>query len=286
MYFADTKQKFQDWFTQQWAIFWGRKINLEEYNWLIGPFGNLNGIGRDYISQLAKTENLIILKSQNYQGLLSSFEELHLPKNERSNIPNPIIDFYERTSDYNLQLAINWNPIFRVIGILVNKLFSHRINQLNIPTSAIAGNESLNSEIIQLYNAETNELKYTIWMRSLKSSNQVIYLGVYGTCILPSGKTCIKAVFPLPNGNATIIMTPRVEKNGTFILDGSGSKVGDAGFYFLLNDEKKEIWTQYIRSFRDRLVLKIDNNNIIAEQTLTLWHFNVLKFSYIINRKV
>lgn len=38
-------QKIQDWFTQQWVILWGRKINFENEDWLMSPFGNLNGIG-------------------------------------------------------------------------------------------------------------------------------------------------------------------------------------------------------------------------------------------------
>lgn len=56
-------QKFQDWFTQQWVIIWGRKINPAEYPWLIGPFGELNGIGENFIYQLAQKENLTVIRN-------------------------------------------------------------------------------------------------------------------------------------------------------------------------------------------------------------------------------
>jgi hypothetical protein len=45
MNLALTKQKFQDWFTQQWVILWGRRIDPSSHAWLMGPFGELNGIG-------------------------------------------------------------------------------------------------------------------------------------------------------------------------------------------------------------------------------------------------
>ena len=59
MNLAYTMQKFQDWFTQQWVILTGQKINLTNENSLSGPFGELNGIGEEFINQLAeKTEYL------------------------------------------------------------------------------------------------------------------------------------------------------------------------------------------------------------------------------------
>ena len=121
--------------------------------------------------------------------------------------------------------------------------------------------------------------------RSLRSSGQPIYSGVYATSILPAGKTCIKTVFPLPNGNATVLMTPSVGQNGELILESSGKKYGDAGFYFLLKDAKGEYWTQYTKSFRDQLILRSTNGILSAEQVLTLWKKEVLRFNYKIERK-
>ena len=40
---AILKQDFQDWITQQWVIFFGKKINNSS-KWLLGPFGRTNGI--------------------------------------------------------------------------------------------------------------------------------------------------------------------------------------------------------------------------------------------------
>ncbi len=278
-------QKFQDWLTQQWVILWGKKINPKDVPWLMGPFGNLNGIGDDFINQLAKKENLVIDRNTKSHGLIPSISELNLSNSELSNLDKNVIDFYENTARYDLTFTVKWNPLFKVFGILVNKLFSSRINQLNIPSNNAKDSESIKSEIITLSYPESKKVKYTIWFRTFKSSGKVIYSGIYGTCKLPSGKTCIKTVFPLPKGNATVIMSPSVAANGELVLDSSGEKFGDAGFYFMLNDSKGNYWSQFISSFRDQLAVNSENENILAKQTLTLWHQVVLRFNYKIKIK-
>jgi len=285
MRFAYPMQKLQDWITQQWVIFRGRKIDPEKFSWLIGPFGNLDAIGKDFIQQFADREKLIIENTRSPRGIIPSMKKLNLSETFFSKLSPDVIRFYENTSDYSLDFSVSWNPFFKFFGVLINKLFSNRINQLNIPTENIASSEILKSEIINLKDAETDEIKYTFWLRSVESSGKVIYSGVYGIGTLPSGQTCVKAVFPLPNGNATVLMTPGVGKNGELILDSSGDKFGDAGFYFLLKDSRGEYWSQFISSFRDRLIIGSENGHITAEQTLTLWKIRVLTFHYKIKLK-
>lgn len=280
MNLADTMQKFQDWFTQQWVIICGRKINPSENTWLFGTFGEVNGIGEKFIHQLAEKEDLTIIRKSNSKGLLDSISSLNLSENEIKKLPKNVIDFYEKTSEYKLQLNVKWNPIFKIFGYVVNRLFSQRINQLNIPTNNIQSSENLTSEIIELVAKNTNEVKYTIWLRKFQSTGKVIYSGIYTTCLLPSGITCVKAIFPLPKGNATVILKPSVGEKNELILDSSGNKFGDAGFYFLLNDSKGNCWSKYIKSFTDKLIVSNENEKLKAKQTLKLWRLKVARFEY------
>lgn len=280
MNLADTMQKFQDWFTQQWVIICGRKINPSENTWLFGTFGEVSGIGEKFIHQLAEKEDLTIIRKSNSKGLLDSISSLNLSENEIKKLPKNVIDFYEKTSEYKLQLNVKWNPIFKIFGYVVNRLFSQRINQLNIPTNNIQSSEKLTSEIIELVAKNTNEVKYTIWLRKFQSTGKVIYSGIYTTCLLPSGITCVKAIFPLPKGNATVILKPSVGEKNELILNSSGNKFGDAGFYFLLNDSKGNCWSKYIKSFTDKLIVSDENEKLKAKQTLKLWRLKVARFEY------
>ena len=275
----------QDWITQQWVILFGQKINSTEHSWLMGPFGGTKGIGSKFIKQLATNENLIVDYDRNNKGLIQSIEQLNLSKNELNRLNQEVVDFYENTSNYNLQLAVKWNPFFKGFGILLRIIFSRRIEQLNVPIKSTGDVNILTSEIIQLLDNKTNEVKRTIWYREFKATGQVVYSGIYETCTIPSVKTCIKAVFPLPNGNATVILTPKIGKNGELILESSGNQLGDSGFYFLLQDNKNQLWTKFIRSFRDTLVVRCENEKITATQTLTLWNLSVLQFEYNIKKR-
>lgn len=285
MALAYPMQKFQDWCTQQWVILWGKKINQKDFTWLMGPFGDLNGIGEDFIERLAENENLIIQREAKPKGLIPTIDMLNLPDTELSQLSENVIDFYENTTNYNLYFTVKWNPFFKFWGVLVNKLFSNRLKQLNIPTKNVKINEPLNSQIITLFDPTTNQIKYSVWLRTSLSTQQIIYSGIYGVCTLPSGKTCIRAIFPLPNGNATVIMHPVVGAKGELILNASGKKMGNAGFYFLLNDSKGNYWAQFIRSFRTLLIVNTENNQLSAKHISTLWHWNVFKFVYTIKLK-
>lgn len=282
MNLAYTMQKFQDWFTQQWVIFTGQKINPTKENWLMGPFGELNGIGEEFISQLAEKENLFILRNLKSKGLLTSISQLNLSDLEIKNLSQKVIDFYEKTSNYELVFDVKWNPFFKPFGFIVNRLFSKRINQLNIPLQN-NNPEKLSSEIIHLRDKITNEIKHTIWLRKVENTGEIIYSGIYTTCKLPSNQTCIKTIFPLPKGNATVILLPSVGENNELIFDSSGKKFGEAGFYFLLNDAKNNYWAKFVSSFTDKLIIREDGENLVAAQTLKLWNIKVSEFNYKIN---
>tara|TARA_R110002167_G_scaffold171596_2_gene369611 strand:+ start:1196 stop:2065 length:870 start_codon:yes stop_codon:yes gene_type:complete len=282
---AILKQNLQDLITQQWVILFGKKIIENQNKWLLGPFGSTKGIGVKFIKQLAKNEQLIIDEKENDKGILSSINQLNLSSEEQNKLSKSVIDFYENTSNYDFDLKVKWNPFFKGFGVLLRLLFSNRIEQLNVPIENIEDSESLKSDIIHLLDATTKEVKRTIWLRSFKATGEVVYSGVYETCVIPSGQTCIKAIFPLPNGSATVILCPSVGENGELILTSSGKKIGDSGFYFLLNDSKGNLWTKFIKSFKDELVVSSKNENIIAIQTLTLWNLRVLQFTYHINKK-
>lgn len=283
MAIAILKQNLQDWITQQWVITFGRKISSDS-KWILGPFGSANGIGSKYIDYLAQEENLIIDKKEKTKGLIQSIDQLNLPKKDSERLSKDVVDFYENTSDYSFELKVDWNPLFKIFGKLVKLFFSNRIEQLNVPIKDIDNSETLSSEIIHLLDSKTNSIKRTIWLRKFIESQQIVYSGIYETCKIPSGQVCMKAIFPLPNGNATVILSPKIGDNGELILDSSGNKFGESGFYFLLRDSSGQLWSKFIKSFQDKLVVSSENENIRAIQTLTLWNLRVLKFEYSIKK--
>jgi hypothetical protein len=229
-------------------------------------------------------EKLGIVRNADQAGLFHSFDSLGLKEHDHKKVSEQIIEFYLHTSQFKINLDIKWNPFFRIFGYFINKLFSQRLNQLNIPIVCAA--EEITSEIIFLNNLTTGEVVHTIWLRKMVSTGKIVYCGFYTTCQLPSGQTCIKAVFPLPRGSATVILEPSIGADREFVLNARGKKFGEAGFYFLLRNNKNELWSRHIPSFTDKLLLYEEENYLKAVQSLKLWNMSVARLEYEIQRKM
>jgi hypothetical protein len=280
MTFAYFSQRFQDWLSQQWCIWRGKQIDPKQSSWLMAPFGNTDSISDEFFSKLASDENLEVRRNVKDGGLLPSIDNLELGPT-REQLAKAIIDFYEKTSLYKLDISIKWNPLFRMFGGLINCLYSNRLKQLNFPLNPTELSQGVTSEIITLCELVSGKVKHTIWYRTLKSNGRVLYSGIYTTCKLPSGKVCIKVTFPLPRGNATIILEPSVGSNGELVLKSAGKKYGEPGFYFLLNDSTGGYWAQYIPSFHEKLKVFVNQNSELrAVHTMSLWKQRVLEIQY------
>lgn len=282
MGFASFKQHFQDWFTQQWVILWGRKISPSSHAWLLGPFGSIGDQGEGFIYQLAQKEGLDVQRNCQHTGILPDINALNLPSDQQQKLAPSIADFYEKTAHYDLKIKLKWNPFFKGFGYLVHLLFGKRIKQLNIPISNDLHPQNIRSEIIQLLDPTTQSVQHTFWLRTYESNGDVLFSGLYGTGQLPTGETVVKVVFPLPQGNATVLLTPCITTDGQLLLQASGTAFGEAGFYFLLHDTKKQYWAQYIASFTDQLVVNAAGSSLKANQQLKLAGFSVLTITYIL----
>lgn len=282
--FAPFKQCFQDWCTQQWIILWGKKISHDQHPWLFGPMYPLNKKGVFDFEWIARQEGLEIKRNCSKVGLIPCFDDLNLSKIELERLSPAIIDFYEHSSDYELSIQTQWNVPFNFFGSLLNKLFSRRIHQLYIPNS---NNDwhPIRSEFIQIIHPQSKEIKYTIWLRTIASTGQVVLVGFYELSALPSGKMAIKATFPLPNGNTTSFFIPNVGEDGSLILKSKGTQLGASGFYFVTKDTQGQYWSRYHSLLTDELKIKEEYGLLKAEQVFKLWKWKVLTLNYDLQKK-
>jgi hypothetical protein len=293
--FAYPSQRLQDWLSQQWVIALGRRIEPPAVPWLAAPYGMVDTIGDTYLERLATSEGLTVervtKRRRDDDGApeagLFTVDQLGLDAASAARLHPEIADFYARTTAFDLEMWVLWSPWFWAGGSLLRRLYSRRLQQLNLPMGARETSRGLRSEIIRLRAAATGhpgaegEVRHTIWYRVLKSSGEALYSGLYGIVDLPSGERCLKIVFPLPRGNATEIFRIAVGPTGDFLLDTGGRRFGDPGFYFQLMDGHGRHHAQQIPSFRDRLRVYVDEDGILrADQVFTLWGRTVVELRY------
>ncbi len=285
MAFAYPSQRLQDWLSQQWVIALGRRIEPAAVPWLAAPYGMVDVIGDTYLERLATSDGLAIERtSGRRQGDtatgLFSVDALALDAASRDRLHPEIAAFYERTTAFELEMWVLWSPWFWAGGNLLRRLYSRRLQQLNLPMGARETSRGLRSEIIRL-RAPAGDVRHTVWYRVLKSTSEALYSGLYGVVDLPSGERCLKIVFPLPRGNATEIFSIEVGPTGDFLLDTAGRRFGDPGFYFQLIDGRGRHHAQHIPSFRDRLRVYVDEDGVLrADQVFTLWGRTVVELRY------
>jgi hypothetical protein len=283
MHYAYPSQRLQDWLSQSWVMFRGRQVERRDIAWLDGPFGDVDVIADAYVERLAADEDLVVERNAS-AGLLPSMRDLLGADVAR--LDPRVAAFYEHTAEHDLEVWSEWCGAFRPFAVLIHHLYSRRLQQLNLPLRPLDTARGRSSEIIRMHERTTGRLRYTIWFRRLKATGRVIYSGIYMTTTLPDGRRCAKIAFPLPRGNATVVMAPRVDEHGALHLESTGRRFGDAGFYFLLRDAKGAHWAQYIRSFREYITVFADDDGVLrTDHRLTLWKRLALHLHYRIERR-
>jgi hypothetical protein len=287
MWLGQKKGYFQDWITQLWVKATGRRVDSETHSWLLGPVGNTDKINDSFLDTLCTKENLTIRKNEPDFGLMDSVSAWQLSEQEMQLLNKQVIDFYEHTINYNFEVWSSWCGFFYPFGKLLNLIFSKRLQQLNLPLKPLDSSRGIQSNIIKLFPQGSTDPQWTIWYRILKSKNDVIYAGLYDTTFLQSlNKKCLKVIFPLPNGNATVVMHINVLNDGSLFLESRGKQFGHPGFYFTLTNHKGKFWAKYVKVMHETIRVYEDDEKVLrADHFLKIWGMHFLKLHYKMTQK-
>lgn len=270
----------QDTITQVWVKIFGKKISPEKDNWLTGPVGHKDLIGDRFIELLKEEGNAEVVRNETGSGILNDIEDFHLSAEEKLKLHPFIKDFYLHTTDYHFEIRSEWMGIFKPFGWLLTLFFSKRLQQLNLPTSSSAIEKGVNSEIIQI--RRDGKSVWTIWLRKLQITNDVVFSGIYTTIKNPLLQLhSIKVIFPLPNGNASVFMSIQVKDDGSLLLSSDGKKFGENGFYFYLTDHKGRHWAKFVKALHEWLHVYVDEQKMLrADHSFRFYGINFLNLRY------
>jgi hypothetical protein len=281
IWLGERRGNLSDWTTQQWVRATGRRVNQAEHSWLNGPAGKPRLIGKEFFADYALRSHLTAIET-GCRGLVESFARLNGPSNDLSKVAEPVRDFYERTSEYELDSWAQWCGLFRPLGLGLAVLFSRRLQQLNVPLSALDSSKGMSSRVLQLRQPESGELVQTAWIRELHATKHVLYAGCYSVCTVPGyPNPCVKVVFPLPNGNAIVLMKPEAHPDGSFSVTSEGNRFGDPGFYFTLHNEHGLAWARYVKNLKESIhVYAAESGTVRADHLLWIWGQEFLRLHY------
>ncbi|MGH1344975.1 MAG: hypothetical protein ACRBN8_25675 [Nannocystales bacterium] len=274
-----------DWFTQRWVQATGRRVALTDSPWLRGPTGSVHGIGADFFERWGQSQGLTLLPPGPEDGLITGLDALRGPHFDPAAVCEDIGNFYAHTASFDLEVHSRWSGPFVLGGWLVARLFARRLAQLNMPLSDRSLRGGVESRIVKLA-AEDGTVGHTAWVRTSVETGLPVFVGQYGTVTIPGHEgPCIKVVFPLPNGNAVIVLRPRVDPEGGLSLVSDGRRFGDTGFYFTVLAGPGEVWARYLRTMKEQLSLEVRDRAVLARHRFRVFGLPFLELGYRITSK-
>ena len=260
----------------------GRRVAKADAPWLRCPMGNRGQIGAEFYARLAEREGLTLLPAEG-RGLLADFTDLAGDGFDPAAIDPRIRDFYECTSQYQLEAwsEAAWHT--RVFLWVLTRFVSRRMDQLNFPVSSLELAGGMSSEILPMIDGR-GDLVHTGWLRRLQNDGRVIYTGLYSVERVPGHPgACVKVSFPVPQGSATVFLKPQAQADGSLRLISAGRRFGDPGFYRMVVAGPDHWRVRYIRTLReqfhvfvdDRKVLRTTHHVCFLGQTVLRLHYKI-----------
>lgn len=263
----------------------GRVVHESSAPWLSGPVGS-DYIGDKPYEEVAARENLELVRRASSGGLIPDCGVLNGPAFRVEALRPEVRHFYEHTAIYRMDV---WSatsfPGNIGLWLLVTTI-SRKVNQLNFPLSALDSAKGMESEIVLLKEAN-GAVRYAGWYRRLVDTGRTIYTGFYMTTNVPHCETpCVKVVFPMPNGNATVILRPSVDEHGYLRLESQGRRFGDAGFYRLqrIDAERVRVWR--VTTLHEEFRVYVDDEQVLrCDHAVRFLGMPILHLHYRIERK-
>lgn len=267
--------------TQRWVVATGRAIDVDgSERWLDGPVGHPDGIGQGWIDQHAARRDAVLTEGPD-QGLLPSLAALAGPGFDVDRVSPAIVDFYQRTAAWSVDVWSRWARWAEPGGRLINAVFARRLRQLSLPVDPLDAAYGLESRVVAVAGPDGAHLG-TAWQRTMRSTGQTTFGGFYGTATRPGAEgPSVRVVFPLPNGSLTVLLRPENAPGGGLVLSSSSGVFGDDGAYLVVRpDGGPQAWARRV-PLPERFTLFTDADGVLrCDHQLRLGRPEVLRLHY------
>lgn len=267
--------------TQWWVRATGRRVDLSDHPWLDGPFGSAHRIGDEWIESEAARVGGLVAPSCPEDGLLAAMGALAGDGFDPTQLRSEIVDFYEHTTRWRLELWFQWSPIAWPFGWAISTLFARRLHQLSLPLRPLDSALGIDSRVVKVVDDDGAQLG-AAWLRTLRSTRETVYSGWYGTTTLPGrSQPSVRVVFPLPNGSVTVFLRPEVTNEGGLRLTSPLEPFGGDGAYLVVRDEPgTSAWVRRV-PIVERFDLYVDDEDVLrTNHALRLWALPVIDLHY------
>jgi hypothetical protein len=258
-----------DWLTQLWVRATGRRVTTGTYPWLRAPVGATRAVGTAWLGT----------EPSPGRGLLSSFDELAGPHFDPEGVSAEVRRFYTQTSEYRMDLWASWSFFAGIGARIIRAAHAKHLDQLTLPIDVMDGADGVISDVYDLGGASA-------WLRRYADSKRVIYAGVYSVARPDGQPPLIKVAFPLPNGNAVVLLRPENGKDGALRLVSRGRKFGEPGMYLTVVRGDALLSVRRTPIAEVFTVYRGEAGSLRTDHVLSMYGYRMARLHYRIERKL
>ncbi|WP_274366193.1 YndJ family protein [Paenibacillus thermotolerans] len=248
------------------------------------PFSRIQGkgrIGADVFTNLAVLDPA---PKRRPTGLIDDMTVYRSEHFHPERLDQDIIDFYERTDDYELRLTPYWSQWFK-LPAKVYKCVSNRLEQMNFPLEAETNDLQVRSVILPIVSERDGRSDVRAWVRTYEQSQKAIYAALYSTHV-SGGTHYMNIAFPLPFSQMTSILRLLHGPDDTLALTSwpTEPSAGDQGVYLVFR--RKAIRLPINETITVRKHPGSSEGCIEAKHDMWLFGMKFLTLDYLIYRKM
>lgn len=267
--------------------FWrtlGRSVDLDgAHAWLRAPTSTGPVVRDGWLEAEAALHDGYVDEAAPGAGLLASMAELDGPGFRAADLLPQVRDFYEHTSDWQVEVWTSWSPWAWPGGEAVSRLFGRRVEQLALPMRPLDVAHGMDSRVSVIRDGDGRQVAAG-WLRTLRATGEFVFSGCYSSRRLPGAdRASVHVAFPLEAGSVQVFLRPRVLPDGSFLLESPAGPFGADGAYVVVEDggrvhaSRAPIHETFHVHLDDRGVLRTDH-------VLRLWGATAMRLHYKLER--
>jgi len=267
--------------TRVWVRATGRLIDLRDEGWLAGPTGDVARVGDAWLADEVTRRGGGFREARATAGLLPTMTLLDGAGFDSAKLRPEVRGFYERTSDWRLQVWAQWCSAAWPFGWLISTMFAQRLEQLSLPLRPLDVAYGMTSDVRTVVGPD-GEVLGTSWHRRLRSTGGTVFSGWYGVETAPgASRPSVRVVFPLPNGRLVVLLRPDVAADGALLLtSGQGGWGSDGAYLVVQRIGRDRGWARRI-PVHERFRVFVDDDGVLrTDHRIDLWRLPVLRLHY------
>jgi len=260
------------------------QVRAEDLPFVVPRESRSRYVGTGYVRELAGVLGGRYVADAPDVGIVASVGELAGPDLDPAGIDPLVVEFYEHTTRFTLDIVPQWRLWVRPGYLLYRTVVARPLGQANVPMNQRETWRRIRSRIDTISPDGDGVVAIRGWIRSFADTDEPIYVGIY-TTYRHDGRGYVSVGFPLPQASFTATLLPRARAGGGLVLT-SRSDLDQPGHYLAhIDPATNELTVLAVRGFAEQLDVYVQDGELRAEHAFSVFGLPFLVLHYGIHRK-